>query len=145
MRKVLLASLLALATSSAFAAGYGSAGCGLGSVIIGDKPGIVQIFATTTNGTSASQTFGITSGTSNCGSAGKSAEAFIEANKTSLSNDISRGQGESISTLASMMGVKNTAEFGTKLQASYKEIFKSSNSKEINAKIIEIVKANKLL
>ena len=39
---------------------YGLAGCGLGSMLIGSKPGIVQIFASTTNGSFGTQTFGIT-------------------------------------------------------------------------------------
>src|SRR5580658_9609667 len=61
---------------------YGTAGCGLGSIVFGNKAGIVQIFAATTNGTFATQTFGITTGTSNCsdtsgGSA--SAKVFITA------------------------------------------------------------------
>jgi len=37
--------------STSFAASYGSAGCGLGSVIFKDQPGIMQILAATTNGT----------------------------------------------------------------------------------------------
>src|SRR3569832_2714255 len=45
---------------------YGSAGCGLGSIVFGSQPGFIQILAATTNGTFASQTFGITSGTSDC-------------------------------------------------------------------------------
>ena len=55
-------SLSGLATVSAQ---YGMAGCGLGSVVISDD-GFLQVFAATTNGTSYSQSFGITSGTSNC-------------------------------------------------------------------------------
>src|SRR6266545_2071443 len=53
--------------STGFEPSYGLAGCGLGSMLIGSKPGIVQIFAATTNGSFGTQTFGITSGTSNCG------------------------------------------------------------------------------
>src|SRR5690348_11977029 len=50
---------------------YGMAGCGLGSLVFGpnDAP-VAQVLAATTNGTFASQTFGISSGTSNCFSGG---------------------------------------------------------------------------
>src|SRR5262245_22752963 len=68
--------------------GYGAAGCGLGSVFFGSKPGFIQVLAATTNGTSGNQTFGITSGTSNCdtGSGGSaSAKVFIAANREALS------------------------------------------------------------
>ncbi|MFN8945903.1 MAG: DUF3015 family protein, partial [Pseudobdellovibrionaceae bacterium] len=46
--------------------GYGMAGCGLGSVVFGDKPGFIQIFAATLNSIGGNQTFGISLGTSNC-------------------------------------------------------------------------------
>lgn len=143
--KKLLAIAISLVSVNAFAAGYGSAGCGLGSIVLGDKPGFMQVFAATTNGTSGSQTFGITSGTSNCGSAGKSSEQFIEANKVSLGNDIARGEGETIQSLATIMNVKNTTEFASVLKAQYSEIFKTSDAKMINSKIIAIAKSNKLL
>ncbi|MEN0057326.1 MAG: DUF3015 family protein, partial [Bdellovibrio sp.] len=45
---------------------YGTAGCGLGSLVFGNEKGPVQIVAATLNGTGV-QTFGITTGTSNCG------------------------------------------------------------------------------
>ena len=66
MKRTIFAVIAVLAiSSSAWAGGYKSAGCGLGSMIIKDD-GFVQVFAATTNATSGSQTFGITSGTSNC-------------------------------------------------------------------------------
>lgn len=143
--KKLLAIAISLVSVNAFAAGYGSAGCGLGSIVLGDKPGFMQVFAATTNGTSGSQTFGITSGTSNCGSAGKSSEQFIEANKASLGNDIARGQGETVDSLATIMNVSNKTEFAAALKAQYSEIFKTGDAKTINTKIIAIAKSNKLL
>ncbi len=143
--KKLLAIAISLVSVNAFAAGYGAAGCGLGSIVLGDKPGFMQVFAATTNGTSGSQTFGITSGTSNCGSAGKSSEQFIEANKASLGNDIARGQGETIDSLATIMNVSNKTEFATVLKSQYSEIFKTGDAKTINSKIIAIAKSNKLL
>ncbi|QQR88624.1 MAG: DUF3015 family protein [Myxococcales bacterium] len=65
---------------------YGAAGCGLGSMLI-DSDGFVQVFAATLNGTSGNQTFGITSGTSNCGDTSpniNSAKAFIQTNREAL-------------------------------------------------------------
>ena len=44
---------------------YGPAGCGLGNMIVGGGTGFSQVFASTTNTTSGTQTSGITSGTSN--------------------------------------------------------------------------------
>jgi hypothetical protein len=145
MKNLFVLATLTLISSSSFAAGYGSAGCGLGSVVLGDKPGFMQVFAATTNGTSGSQTFGISSGTSNCGSAGKSSEQFIEANKVSLGNDVARGNGETVNSLAEILKVSKKAEFAAVLKAHYAEIFKSADPKVINAKIIEIAQTKKLL
>ena len=74
MKKLVLVGALVLSlvsfSGSAFAAGYGDAGCGLGSIVFGSEQGGVQVLAATTNGTFYSQTFGITTGTSNCNPAG---------------------------------------------------------------------------
>ncbi|MCK5883363.1 MAG: DUF3015 family protein [Bacteriovoracaceae bacterium] len=127
MKKMLIAALLVTSASS-FAAQYGTAGCGLGSIVIGDKPGFMQVSAATTNGTSGSQTFGITSGTSNCasGASGNTA-AFIQANKASLANDIARGTGETLNSLTAMYGCDDK-QIGKVLQQNYNTIFPSSTT-----------------
>lgn len=104
--------------------GYGMAGCGLGSVVFGDKPGMVQVFAATTNGVSGNQTFGISTGTLNCGESGKSAKAdqFIEVNKTALETDMARGQGEALTSLSQVLECKN-ADFSTEMKANYQSSF----------------------
>jgi len=61
---------------SAHAQPYGMAGCGLGSIAFGnDQTMFKQVLAATTNGTFGTQTFGITSGTSNCVSGGDQGRA----------------------------------------------------------------------
>src|ERR1051326_4600599 len=94
-------------TSGSSSHAYGTAGCGLGSLLFHDKPGIVQVLAATTNSTFGSQTFGITTGTSNCEdtkSGSASAKAFIQANREAVSKDIARGSGETISSLYTLGG-----------------------------------------
>ena len=128
MKRLALAALAVAALSQqAMAGGYGAAGCGLGSVILGDQRGFMQVFAATTNGSFGSQTFGITSGTSNCGSGGAAptVTAFIEANREALSNDISRGNGETLTNLTQLMGCKTTQGVGPMLQKNFKQIFPS--------------------
>lgn len=110
---------------------YGTAGCGLGSIILGDKKGIMQIFAATTNGTSASQTFGITSGTSNCDDGGtnlQTAKSFVEANREALAKDIARGNGESLAALSTIGGCSDTRAVGASLQKNYSSVFASANA-----------------
>src|SRR6266566_2504658 len=98
---------------------YGLAGCGLGSMIFGDQKGPIQILAATTNGTFGSQTFGITSGTSNCveSASGRSgAMIFIEGNREALAKDAARGSGETITTLSAMAGCKDAKAVGVAMQ-----------------------------
>jgi len=111
-------------------AGFGTAGCGLGSMLFGKQPGMIQVLAATTNGSFGTQTFGITSGTSNCtdmSSGPGSAKAFIETNREALAKDIARGQGETISSLASLAGCQNSKRVGVVLQSDFNKIFPAAS------------------
>lgn len=134
-------SLIAAAASlfllpvSVFAAGYGAAGCGLGSMVFGQKKGIEQVFAATTNGTFGSQTFGITFGTSNCGDHGlvklsKEREVFAQENYTSLVKEMAQGKGENLSTLASLYQcpAAKHQEFGTMVQEKFDSLVASDQT-----------------
>ncbi|MFZ2649479.1 MAG: DUF3015 family protein [Burkholderiaceae bacterium] len=85
--------------------------CGWGSKMFDGQSGVgPQVFAATTNGTSGNQVFGISSGTSGCSqdamvrSNWKTA-MFIDGNKERLARDMSRGSGESLDSLAQLIGV----------------------------------------
>ena len=122
-----------MGVSSAVATeGYGAAGCGLGSLIFGNEKGIVQVSAATTNSTSYSQIFGITSGTSNCEKRPKSftkarLTEFVSANLDSLAKEIATGKGESLETLAELMAIPihDRAQAYAALQADFSNIFPS--------------------
>lgn len=117
MRSILVLSLIFACGVSAQAAekkglvdsvsgqGYGLAGCGLGSILFGAKPGMVQVFSSTTNGIYGNQTFGISSGTSNCDipQMGQQAAAFIEVNKEVVRKEAAIGQGESVDAISMLM------------------------------------------
>jgi len=133
MKKILVVLSLSLMASSAFAAKYGSAGCGLGSMVFeGDQTWWKQVLSATTNGTSGSQTFGISTGTSNCDSPAplkmSQVEAYVEANKVALANDVAKGNGETITNLSKVYGCDNTANFGKALKSNYKSIFSNANA-----------------
>ncbi len=133
MKKLLVVAAVSLMATSAFAAKYGSAGCGLGSMVFeGDQTWWKQVLSATTNGTSGSQTFGISTGTSNCDSPAplkvSQVEAYVEANKVALANDIAKGNGETIANLSKVYGCDNTANFGKALKSNYGHIFSSANA-----------------
>ena len=104
---------------------YGDAGCGLGSILFGDTPGTGQVFAATTNATFYSQTFGITSGTSNCVDVvpgPTSARSFSETNRVALSREMARGGGEAIAALSTLGGCCGAVAVGVSLQRSFRRI-----------------------
>lgn len=150
MRAAIVTAAL-LFGGNALAQGYGTAGCGLGSVVFGAKPGMIQVLAATTNGTFASQTFGITSGTSNCASGGgggdKAARVFIEANREALAKDISRGGGETILNLSSLAGCADEKAVGATLQRSFQVIFPSVAAPDaaVTESILQTLKSEKAL
>lgn len=135
MKKLVVAAVLTLVAFGAQAEkkkaladslsgqGYGMAGCGLGSVVFGDKPGYIQLAAAVVNGTGV-QTFAITSGTSNCGSQTTEARAteFVEVNKVAIETDMARGQGETVTALGSLLNCKNS-NFEQTLKSNYRSSF----------------------
>ena len=129
MKKLLILALAVLVSSSFAAKKYGMAGCGLGSIVIGANGG--QISAATTNGSSASQLFGITSGTSNCAEDGVAmnegeTNSFAEANFESLKQEMAQGQGDNLQVLASLMGCDAHA-LGSAARSNYGSIFDRSD------------------
>jgi hypothetical protein len=150
MKKIVLGALV-LVSSVAFAAPYGTAGCGLGSMAFGDQKGAIQIVAATLNGLFGTQTFGITSGTSNCGEAAadvhKTAQVFVEANREALAKDMSRGSGETIASLSHIAGCADVKEVGSTLQTNFKAIFPAANvsSEQVTQSLLETLKGDKSL
>jgi len=149
MKKVFypLAVLLVLSVfSSAFAGG--NTGCGLGNVIWKGKSGpVVEILAITTNGTSYSQLFAITSGTSGYQEGAtigaNTVELYVDENMDMLAADMSRGNGEYLDTLATLMEVENKSDFNKKLQANFDKIYSHDNitSKEVVANINAVARS----
>lgn len=129
--------------------------CGWGSKLFNGQKGIIpQVFAVTTNGTSGNQTFGISTGTSGCTQNGvvrsswKTA-AFIGANMERLASNMSVGQGESLSTLATLLDVsaEDRSDFYTATRNSFGEIFTSSEvkSEQVFANLMQVLAADKKL
>lgn len=123
------ASALVFTSRTSFAADpdaeYGVAGCGLGSMVMGKEGN--QILAITTNETGI-QTFGITTGSSNCVDSGvvkkkRRARAFIETNQMQLANDISKGGGETVTSLSHIYNCQDDQALGHALQHHYQTIF----------------------
>ena len=118
LRQVMvLAGALVVATNAglAFAANPDTGpGCGLGKLAWADfknqKNIAPQVMMATTNGTFASGTFGISSGTSGCTNDGQvwadqKVTMFALLNFENLTQEMAQGKGEHLVSLASLMGV----------------------------------------
>ena len=130
----LVLSLVSFSGSAIAASGYADAGCGLGSIVFGNEPGAVQVLAATLNATGV-QTFGITTGTSNCNPAGlvqldKELEVFAEQNYSMLVKEMAMGEGENLDTLAGLYGCSQDSHgaFGSLVQENFANIVKSDST-----------------
>jgi Protein of unknown function (DUF3015) len=134
-RAVLLTLLLSLSlvliVTPTWAGKYGMAGCGLGALAFpDDNDKVSQVLAATTNGTFGTQTFGITSETSECTTDGtirseRAQEAFAEVNFESLAQEMAKGQGEHLTAFAQLLGCPHASlnEFARLTQRNYTQIF----------------------
>jgi len=123
-------------------------GCGLGSIVFEGKEGLVsQTCAATFNGTFGNQTFGITTGTSNCKQyetvwANEELNRFVADNMDNLARDIAKGNGEYLNTLAVLMEVPDgeRASLYAKLQTNFSNIYTSDKVNHVDVlKNIEAV------
>jgi hypothetical protein len=141
MKKVLvgmmMVSSMMFAGSAMAASAQQNTGCGLGAVLIGDKASdslIGQLAMTFLNAISGNQTFGITSGTSECKMPSKIVQdervkEFVVANLDNLAKDIASGKGETLDTLADLMSVSSDQRtvVYAKLQTNFDAIFTSTD------------------
>jgi hypothetical protein len=124
-----------LIAGSVYADSNRNSGCGLGSMIFQNQNSVLQqILAATTNGTSGNQTFGISSGTSNCDQPSNWVQnerlnRFVAENMDSLAGDIAQGQGEYLYTLATLMEVPQDQrpDFYSTLQTNFTNIYTSED------------------
>lgn len=108
-------------------------GCGVGTMIFEGQKGVPQeVLAATTNGILGNQTFGISSGTLGCArdSVIKSpvkVSMFIDTNLDKLAYDMAVGQGETLDSLANLIGMDDAhkATFFRVAKSHYAEIISS--------------------
>lgn len=138
LRTKLFVALVSLSSSAGvMAAGENNVGsCGWGSKLFAGQSGIFpQAFAGITNLSFGNQTFAISSGTSGCTQDGAVSSSwqtalFIDGNKEKLARDISRGQGETLDSLAKLLGVSDNDKAHLYLTArqNFDRIFPSAQA-----------------
>jgi hypothetical protein len=162
IQKIVIASALALASVQVFGQNYGMAGCGLGSIVtkeMGWGDDMMQILAATTNGTAYSQTFGISTGTSNCGGAAIEAteglkkktaqQTYLKYNLTQVKADAAKGEGDYIEGLAGLFGCQNRltgsfSDFADLSRQNFEQIFTSDESDVVWNNYIHAIQSAKI-
>ena len=150
--KFLITSLFLLVPMGTVMAANNNVGCGVGSIIFNGQSGVApQVLAATTNGTLGNQTFGITSGTLGCSSDGVVSSTvktsmFIDTNLDKLASDMAAGQGETLESLANLIGVDSAhkAAFFEVTKANFAEIIPSghANTQDIIAALNRVLAQN---
>jgi hypothetical protein len=132
MRKMLVwAAFSVLVTSGVALAGDPDVGCGWGTLAFRGESGVApKVLAATTNGILGSQTFGISSGTAGCNRGGVvkaelQVQKYAGANIDKLAGDMAAGGGESLDTLAHLMGIAaaDTPAFFRLTKTHFGELF----------------------
>ncbi len=147
---VIVSGLMVLPLSASAVDNVG--GCGFGSKLMAGNQGMApQVLAVTTNGSTGSQTFGISTGTLGCTQDGvvhsnwKTAK-FIDSNMNRLARDISVGEGESLEALSSLLSVDlaDKDAFKVALKVNFGSIYTSGNvtADEIAANLQSVLLAN---
>jgi hypothetical protein len=152
-KKMIVAALLICTPMAAMAAGENNIGsCGWGAKLFDKQSGVApQVLAATTNGTSGNQTFGVTSGTSGCTQNGTvrsnwKTSMFIDGNKSKLAYEMSIGEGETLDSLAQLIGVRDEhkAAFFHVTKENFARIFGADNSttSDVVASLKEVLAAD---
>ena len=109
---------------------------------------VICAFARTGN-MFGTQTFGISSGTSNCveSSGTQGARTFIEGNREALAKDAARGSGETIVTLSAVAGCKDAKAVGAVLQKRFAQLFPGEKTAvdQVSENVIKELRSNSSL
>src|SRR6186713_3188679 len=111
MKRTLVIAAMGVLASGGVALADPDVGCGWGTMAFKGQTGTAaKVLAATTNSILGNQTFGIRSGTAGCKRGGTvTAEArlnmYASANIDQLASEMAAGQGESLDTLAQLIGV----------------------------------------
>jgi len=154
-KKLTVIALLGMIPVGAMAASNNIGSCGWGSKVMDGQSGIApQVLGATTNGTSGNQTFGISSGTSGCTQDGVVSSSwktamFIDGNKSKLARDMSTGSGETLESLANLIGVQeqDKAAFFRTTKDNFARIFPSENptTDQVVASLKQVLSTNEQL
>jgi len=133
--KKIIAGLVLISASSVANAGAagGDGGCGWGNALFKGQSGPAShILAGITNVTTGNNTFGMTTGTNGCSTTGTlsyGGQSVVSAIMNEFSEDVARGEGEALNTVAVVYGVEpqDRDTFAKVMHNNFATIFPSEN------------------
>ncbi len=153
MNRIIAGLVLVSASSVANAGAAGGAGCGWGQALFEGQSGTAtHILAATTNNITGNNTFGMTTGTNGCdvsGTLSYGGESVVSAIMNEFSEDVARGEGDALDTVAVVYGVQpeDRDTFAQVMHENFTVLFPSEDvtAGEMMASIEEIMKADATL
>lgn len=154
MKKIITGLALLSASSVAMAgAAGGDEGCGWGNALFEGSSGTAShVVAAITNATFGNNTFGMTTGTNGCstsGTLGYGGASAVSAIMNEFSEDVARGEGDALNTVAVLYGVEpaDRDTFAQVMHENFAIIFPSEDvtADEMIASIEEVMKADPVL
>jgi len=153
--KRIIAGLALLSASSVAMAGAagGEAGCGWGNALFKGNSGTANhVLAGITNALFGNNTFGMTTGTNGCSTSstlGYGGSSAVSAIMNEFSEDVARGEGDALKTVAVLYGVEpaDRDTFAHVMHENFTVIFPSEDvtADEMIASIEEVMKADPTL
>jgi hypothetical protein len=153
--KRIIAGLALLSASSVAMAGAagGDAGCGWGNALFKGNNGTANhVLAGITNALFGNNTFGMTTGTNGCSTSstlGYGGASAVSAIMNEFSEDVARGEGDALKTVAVLYGVEpaDRDTFANVMHKNFAVIFPSEDvtADEMIASIEEVMKADPTL
>ncbi len=150
--KNIIAGLILVSASSVASAGSagGDGGCGWGQALFKGQTGPAShVLAGITNVSTGNNTFGMTTGTNGCSTTGTlsyGGQSVVSAIMNEFSEDVARGDGEAMNTVAVVYGVEpqDRDTFAKVMHNNFATIFPSEDvtAEEMMASIETVMKAD---
>lgn len=154
MKKIITGLVLLSASTivNAGAAG-GDSGCGWGNALFKGQSGMAShVLAGITNVTTGNNTFGMTTGTNGCsvtGTLGYGGQSVVSSIMDEFSEDVARGQGDALDTVAVVYGVdaQDRDTFAKVMHENFTTLFPSEDvtAEDMMASIEVIMKSDETL
>ncbi len=153
MKKIITGLVLLSASSVAMADAPGGPNCGWGNMLFEGQSGLgAHFLASTTNGTSGNNTFGMTTGTNGCSTSGTltyGGASMVGSIMGEFSEDVARGNGDAMNTVAVIYGVEQQDRdtFAKVMHENFTAIFPSEDvtAAEMISSIEKVMKADATL